>query len=282
MKGHVLQLMMEKFNLESLDGNPPSDSMFGAEFMKCNEKEKTAILTRAVGEIISEYTHCFELEQSQNVKDTDHVMAYAKELLTLGMLYMEYIDAIREGDGTRILRCWRFLLLIFKATGKRKYSIQAATLLFQYEYLFSERMRHQLIWSRTVNVHGKLSKNIAMDLHMEHLNRELKSSISHLGANVAEKTIQRVGLCLCQLIEIRNNFDLMTGIEIESGWHTSRSLKSDLNSVLEELRKAAVFDEKPKRKHSEFKSFKCNTVGSIKKDDLQSWLRDQLHKLIKR
>ena len=73
VKGHVLQLMMEKFNLESLDGNPPSDSMFGAEFMKCNEKERTATFMSAVGEIISEYTHCFELEQNQNVKDTDHV-----------------------------------------------------------------------------------------------------------------------------------------------------------------------------------------------------------------
>ena len=114
---------------------------------------------------------------------------------------------------------------------------------------------------------------------MEHLNRELEFHITSC-ANVAEKTIQRVGLCLHQLIEIRNNFDLMTGIEIESGWHTSRSVKSNLNSVLEELRIAAMFDEKPKRKHSEFKSFKCNKVGSIKKDDLQSWLRDQLYKLI--
>lgn len=65
---------------------------------------------------------------------------------------------------------------------------------------------------------------------------------------------------------MRNNFDLMTKIEIESGWHTSCSVKSNLNSVLEELRKAAMFDEKPKKKHSEFKSFKCNTVGSIKDD----------------
>ena len=73
VKGHVLQLMMEKFNLESLDGNPPSDSMFGAEFMKCNEKERTATFMSAVGEIISEYTHCFELDRNQNVKDNYHV-----------------------------------------------------------------------------------------------------------------------------------------------------------------------------------------------------------------
>lgn len=218
----------------------------------------------------------FEINQHQNEKGQDCVLAYAKELLTLGLLLLEYNDAVREGDGFRILRCWRFLLLVFKATGRRKYSIQAATLLFQYEYLFSERKRHQLLWSRTVNVHGK---NIAMDLHMEHLNCELKTSIS---ANVAENTIKRVGLCLRQLIEIRNNYDLTTGIQIESGWHTSCSSDHDFNSVLEELRKADVFDNKPNRKHSEVKSFKSNRVGSIKNQDMIIWLKDQLHRLLHR
>lgn len=96
-------------------------------------------------------------------------------------------------------------------------------------------MKHQLIWNRTVNIHGSQGKNIAMDLYMEHLNKELKSSIHHLGANVAEKAIQRVGFCLRQLVAIRNNFDLRSGIEIESGCHSSRSTTNDLKSVLDEL-----------------------------------------------
>ena len=32
---------------------------------------------------------------------------------------MEFVDAVREGDGKRILRCWRYFLLLFKATGRR-------------------------------------------------------------------------------------------------------------------------------------------------------------------
>lgn len=61
----------------------------------------------------------------------DHVMAYAREVLSLGLLYMEYCDAIREGDGLRIVQCWKYMLLIFRVTNKRKYAIQAATLLLQ-------------------------------------------------------------------------------------------------------------------------------------------------------
>ena len=115
---------------------------------------------------------------------------------------------------------------------------------------------------------------------MEHLNKELKSSIHHLGANVAEKAIQRVGFCLRQLVAIRNNFDLRSVIEIESGCHSSRSITNDLKSVLDELRKINVFDKIPKRQHSEFKGFQFNVAGKIKKDELKFWLNDQLFKLI--
>ena len=41
------------------------------------------------------------------------------------------------------------------ATGRTNYSIEAVTLLAQYHFLFTERMHMQLLWSRTVNVHGR-------------------------------------------------------------------------------------------------------------------------------
>ena len=36
-------------------------------------------------------------------KDTDHVREYAKDVLSMGLLYSEFQDAIREGDGNRVL-----------------------------------------------------------------------------------------------------------------------------------------------------------------------------------
>ena len=65
------------------------------------------------------------------------------------------------------------MLVICKVTGKYKY---AFNLLAQYHYLFTERMRMQLLWSRIVNVYGKRGHNVAMDLHMEHLNRQCKGA----------------------------------------------------------------------------------------------------------
>ena len=35
------------------------------------------------------------------------------EVLSLGLLLMEFEDAVKEGDGLRILRWWRYFLLFF-------------------------------------------------------------------------------------------------------------------------------------------------------------------------
>ena len=134
-----------------------------------------------------------EGDDDDDATQVDHILEYGQDALTLGLLYMEFIDAVREGDGERILRCWRYFLLLFKATGRKNYSIEAFTLLFQYHFLYSERMRMQLIWGRTINVHGRIGRNIACDLHMEHLNQECKCSI---GANITDESMQRVGSSL--------------------------------------------------------------------------------------
>ena len=36
----------------------------------------------------------------------DQVQLYASDVLTLGLLYTEFSDAIREGDGPRMIRCY--------------------------------------------------------------------------------------------------------------------------------------------------------------------------------
>lgn len=207
----------------------------------------------------------------------DHVMAYAREVLSLGLLYMEYCDAIREGDGLRIVQ---YMLLIFRVTNKRKYAIQAATLLLQNYYVFTERMRNQLLYSRTINVHGRPGKNIPMDLHMEHLNRELKEGMRHLSSNVNETSVIRLGKSLRKLIDFRENYDKRTEVSPPIGHHTSRSQNKDLQLMIEELNKTHVFPETEGRKHSQFPKFKGNTMSTVDKEELVSWLEKQFVKLI--
>ena len=105
---------------------------------------------------------------------TDQVLTYSTEILILGLLWHNFHDAIKEGDGKRVLLIWKFMLIVFKASNRTNYSKESAILLAQYYCLFSERKAEQLLYSWFVNTHRRGGCNIPCDLHIEHLNRRLK------------------------------------------------------------------------------------------------------------
>ena len=107
-----------------------------------------------VDEFVSFYYH-------RKCKATsDKVFLYNTHLLSIGLFYVEYCDAIKEGDGNRVLRCWKYLLPIFKSSGHKNYSIEALNLLCQHHHGLPPRQAAQLVWSRFVNVHGLPGRNI--------------------------------------------------------------------------------------------------------------------------
>ena len=57
------------------------------------------------------------------------------------------------------------------------YAKEAASLLIQKHYLFSEHKAALLTWGRFVNVQGSIGQNVPTDLHMEHLNKRLKGML---------------------------------------------------------------------------------------------------------
>ena len=199
----------------------------------------------------------------RTLHDTPTRTTLQHEVLSLGMLLMEFNDSIREGDGTRILRCWRYFFLFFKASERTNYSIEAFTLLAQEKYLLSPRMAMQLKWSRTINVHGRPGKNIPGDLHMEHLNRECKEAISGLGANITEKSIQRIGKCLGRVKSTLQQYDSVNEVKQESGHHTSHSTDVDLGKVLKQLQDSCVFAHQSGRIHRTFPKLTHNLTNKL-------------------
>ena len=276
VEAHILCAAMKEFGLLSVDVTPNNDQFNSKNFVDQSQEKRQEVFLMAVRKVIDKFVYCIEPEKC--IKETDHVYAYAKEVLSLGLLFIEFADAIREGDGLWILRCWRYMLFLFKASNKTKYSVQAFTMLSQYHFLFSKRLSHQLLWSRTINVHGRPGKNVPMDLHMEHLNRELKAAISHLGANVMETTIQRVGLC--KLIDIKTHYDTCSGIAHETGHHSSASTSKDLELIIKQLNDSNSFTESMHRKHTQFPQFTENIASKLAKKELYSWMTSQVRKLI--
>ena len=136
----------------------------------------------------------------------DGILQYAQDLLSVGMIYLEYGDGVKEGDGERVKRCLKYLLLLFKVSGK-KYSIEMLQTLFNIEFVLSDMHKLQWLYGRFVNTQGRAGCNIPADEYLEHLNRVCKDSVSHLKANKTQETIQRVGKCIEVISTLSEKFD---------------------------------------------------------------------------
>ena len=113
-------------------------------------------------------------------------------------------------------------MIIFKATGRKNYALEAFALLAQYEWFLPPRQSKQLKFSRFVNVHGRPGCNVSCDLYMEHLNKMVKSCIQHLGANKTGMSIQRIGKCIGQVDEILSyDKDNKVSTPLHSSFHST-------------------------------------------------------------
>ena len=69
----------------------------------------------------------------------DDIYSYNCALLEDGLFVMNFLDAVKEGSGARIVRQYKFLLLICKADGQHstKYALECLYQAFLIESLFS-------------------------------------------------------------------------------------------------------------------------------------------------
>jgi L1 cell adhesion molecule like protein len=255
----------------------PCTELFPEGCEKLNPQQRWNVLRLAVSKIVDQFVD-ISYPSPATKKDDDRVRAYAKEVLSLGLLLMEFTDAVREGDGERIIRCWKYFLLLFKSSERTNYSVEAFNLLLELEYVMTPRMRQQLTWERTINVHGKSGRNISMDLHMEHINRECKQAMGVLGSNINDSSVARIGKSIGELMKISQQFDKVNDLKEESGRHRRRTVEGDMKKLLTELNAMKVFDHIPGRKHSNFKKMQVNMMRKLSVKSLESWMQQQLQK----
>ena len=152
--GHILTAVMTYLEMTSLD-DTPSEAIVSSEVWMEDDNVRRNILEDISSHIVNTHidlTTAFKQPQDKTGAGT--VYDYACEALGLGLLIMDFKDAVREGDGDRIMSLWKYLLLLFKASGRKNYAIEALTLLSQYSIILPPNLAEQLKWSRFVNMHG--------------------------------------------------------------------------------------------------------------------------------
>ena len=191
---------------------------------------------------------------------------------------MEFTDAVHEGDRERITRCWKYFLPLFKSSERTNYSVEAFNLMFELEYVMTPRMKQQLTWERTINVHGKPRRNVSMDLHMEHINRECKQAMGVLGSNINDSSVTWIGRSIGELMKISQQFDKVNELKEESGCHRRHTVEGDMKKLLTELNTVKAFDHIPGRKHLNLKKIQVNMTRKLSVKSLESWMQEQVQK----
>ena len=119
------------------------------------------------------------------------------------------------------------------------------------EKRLSPRQSTQLNWRRFVNTKGCTGCNIPCDLHMEHLNRRLKTTIRNMGSNVTESSFKQAAASINAVNHICQRFEEVQSKPISSR-HPYPSFENDLNLLVPTLLDNEVFTAKNWRKHSIF------------------------------
>ena len=268
ISGHIISAYQE---IDKADFDPTID------WMKPDAERKQILLTLSA-KIVDKYID-FSYNRRDKTKTTDQVQEYATQILSLGCFYSEYSDAIKEGDGDRILRCWRYLLPIFWNSGRTNYANEALRMLYQHDFTLSPAHAKQLLWGRCINVHGYKGKNIPADLHMEHLNRVVKDCLRGLGANQTDTAILRIGRALGTIVPVLTKFDESNNVPAISGAHTRKSMQRDQNVIVDELKKNKVFKHIASRKHKTFPKPR-NVLHGRDKKYLQEWMTEKVSKAL--
>ena len=192
VNGHILAAVISYLGMSSLHDKPSSSIVLHDIWIK-DDDTRRKILKATAQHVVSEHVDLAtvflpwdskdEVTASSGGTNVGSAYEYACKVLTLGLFISDFKDAVHEDDSNHMLVIWKYLILLFRATGRKNYEIEALTLLSQYHITLPCNLAEQLKWSRFVNVHGLPGTNISSDLHIEPLNKLVKVSIEGLGAS---------------------------------------------------------------------------------------------------
>lgn len=204
----------------------------------------------------------------------DDVFNYNCSLLSQGLLFMDFLDATSEGDGERSIRCWKFFLLHFKEEkSTTKYALEALYLLLQVHSFLPPAEAHSLVWNRTVSNKGGPGKNVALDLDMEHDNKDIKTPIKNLGPNVTEAAVRRISQGQQKSKKMLTLVDREITVKQRSGKHVSADYTKDLTTVSNLLIEEKVFQHSPGRQYKFFTSFARDPLSRLDMSSLYQWIK---------
>ena len=134
------------------------------EKLPCREPGcKKVFIYRKARETHEEKVHSFVVASMPVVEPAssgliDHKKQHTEARLSFGFLLFDMLDAVKEGDGERLIRLYKVALLIYKAYGHTNYAYSTFLLTVQINATMSPRVKHDVTWNRFWNSSGGKGK----------------------------------------------------------------------------------------------------------------------------
>ena len=267
-KGHAVATACEILGIEH-----PAAYLPDSVSIKKGEKEQRAFLNCLSEKVVNHLLPIETCVLGNAVEESgDAVYNYAIVLCHYAALVLEFTDAWSEGDGVRVLRCWKVFLFHFHSQRRTKYALEALCLQFQLATLPPDLVHH-LTWGRFINTHGTAGHNIPCDLHNEHINKIFKDIIGNMGANFTEEASTIAARAVTSLATISVAFDKNSGIHPEASAHSTRSDMDEVTRVVSIIKRNNVLCIKPGRYHSNFPKISLNSISWPK---LNKWIKEKV------
>ena len=201
------------------------------------------------------------------------MLSYQRSLLDYGMLILNFFDGISEGDGERVVRCWKFFLMHLKHNGgSSKYSLEALYLMFQINVLLSPKEAHRLVWNRFVKNKSGIAGNIPLDLQLEFFNKLVKDAVKNQGSGASQHSINRICHSLGITSSLMTNFDRNMAVYKRPGKHIKVSTQGDLEKIVNELMLHKAFTCTPGRRYNYFKNVSPSLLTGFDMKKMFSWV----------
>ena len=244
-------------------------------------KERLDCITQLASKVVDLVVVC-PTDSLQTSQNNDDVSSYMSNVLGMGLFAWDMEDAIREGDGERMIRLWKFLLLLFKQAGKTKYSLEAMHLLFDVTVALSKKRSHELTWNRTCNTHGGIGCNKPLDLHLEHMNRNFKDDISKFAPHLTESSVQKTAHASPVVAECVAQLDKLIHIKRDSGYHAEPLHDQDRKAIFQQLVAAKACHYVPGRAYTHFQGISSHLYRKIREDTAWEHFTDWIDRTVKK
>ncbi|XP_078590946.1 uncharacterized protein LOC144870520 [Branchiostoma floridae x Branchiostoma japonicum] len=226
--------------------------------------------------------HTEDVQMSESSKKEDFKYNYNCSVLREGLFDMVKKDSVNEGDGSRILRNWKFDMIQYYQNKHTHYKDLAFRYISQHKALLTPRLSASILHNKTINTHGLPGKNIPKDLHMEFLNKKVKEGLSRLGPNMTSKTIAREGRSLKILQDVLDTFDTDLVSYRGIGKHTVPNMQEEIHMLVEEMKTEQPFVVIPGRLYRTFPTCMQSRHHNIDMKKMTAWMIGQKEKLGRR